>query len=89
MSLKPIVRLNDQSDHGGYMISAAGKPVVNGIKVCVDGDMHFCPIKDHGTTPVRSTTHHTTQGKGLVRAGDRAGCGAVLIGGSPTVTMGD
>lgn len=88
MSLKAIIRQNDPSDHGGYMISAGGKPVVNGLKLCVDGDIHVCPIKDHGNTPVRSTTRYTTGGKGVLRAGDVAGCGAVLISGSPTVTMG-
>ena len=80
---KAIVRLGDPSDHGGTMITAGGSFRVDGITVCVDQDMHQCPIKGHGVTPVTSTTAITkTNGKGILRVGDRAGCGAVIIKGS-------
>lgn len=77
-----IVRLGDQSDHGGKMVSATGRFTVNGKQVCVNGDMHQCPIPGHGTTPVSSSSKTKTNGKSVVRTGDKAGCGATLVQGS-------
>lgn len=89
MSNKAIVREGDTSSHGGYMITASGKPRVNGLNICLDGDRHYCPKKDHGTTSVSATTHHTSGGKAILRVGDVAGCGAVINSGSPNTTMGE
>lgn len=75
-----LVKLGDVSDHGGKMVQASGGFTVDGVAGCVQGDMHQCPIKGHGTTPVSSTTRHTGLGKGLLRSGDKAGCGASIIG---------
>ena len=84
MSEKKVVRLGDTSDHGGSMISAGGHFRTDGKTVCVDGDIHHCPIKGHGNTPVSATTITTrTGGKGILRVGDIAGCGAKIISGSP------
>ena len=77
-----IVRIDDTSDHGGKMISASGRFTVNGKPVCVDGDIHECPIRGHGNTPVSSSSKTTTGGKSVVRVGDKAGCGATLVTGS-------
>lgn len=75
-----IVRLNDPSDHGGKMISATGGYTVDGVNGCVHGDMHDCPIRGHGITPVSSSSSATGAGKPIIRTGDKAGCGASLIG---------
>ncbi len=80
-----VVRIGDPSDHGGEMVSASGHFTVNGKQVCVSGDMHQCPIHGHGTTPVTSTSKTKSNGKSVVRVGDVAGCGAVLIQGSGNV----
>lgn len=86
MSSKPVVRKGDQSSHGGYMVTAGGKPLVNGLQLCVSGDLHVCPIRGHGTTAVSGTTEKFySNGKKVLRVGDVAGCGAVLTTGSPTV----
>lgn len=81
-----IIRLGDPSDHGGSMVSATGKSTTNGIKTCVSGDMHSCPQYGHGTTSVVSSTHVTDSGKGIIKVGDRAGCGAILTNGSPNIS---
>lgn len=80
--MSKIVRLGDQSDHGGEMVSANANFIVNGIKGCVDGDLHRCPKPGHGTTPVTSTSRTQSNGKGILRVGDEAQCGAKLIQGS-------
>ena len=77
-----MIRLNDPSDHGGYMVTASGKARIGGLQGCVSGDMHVCPIKDHGTTPVTSSSKCTSNGRSVVRVGDVAGCGAQLVRGS-------
>lgn len=77
-----IVRLGDQSDHGGKMVSATANFTVNGKRVCVSGDQHECPIRGHGTTAVTSTSKTVSGGKPIIRVGDKAGCGAVLTQGS-------
>ena len=77
---KTLIRLGDPSSHGGYMITAGGKFKNDGLAGCVSGDLHQCPIHDHGTTPVQGTSLVTrTNGKVILRSGDIAGCGAVLL----------
>lgn len=78
-----VVRLGDTSSHGGSMVSASGSFKVNGKMVCVNGDMHSCPIPYHGTTPVSSFTSLISNGKPVTRTGDAAGCGAIITTGSP------
>lgn len=75
-----VVKLNDASDHGGKMIQASGDYTVDGVQGCVHGDMHQCPIRGHGTTPVSATGDSTAAGKGILRTGDKAGCGATITG---------
>lgn len=77
-----IVRLGDTSDHGGVMISAGSTVLVNGIPMCVDQDMHSCPIRGHGVTPVAGTASFRSGGKRGVKTGDGAGCGATIVTGS-------
>lgn len=86
-TIKPVVRLGDVSSHGGTMTTATGTPLkADGITVCKNGDHHTCPITGHGTTTVTSTTTLLKAGGDFVlRTGDQAGCGAVLIQGSPTL----
>lgn len=83
------VRLGDGSDHGGVMISAGSAVVVNGVQLCLDQDMHSCPLPYHGITPVTATSSvKTTDGKRVIKIGDIAGCGAIIVQGSPTLTVG-
>lgn len=84
--MSQIVRLGDTSDHGGYMVSATGKFRINGKITCIDGDLHQCPIKGHGTTPVVSSRSLKSNGKSVTAVGDAAGCGAVLNSGGTVKT---
>lgn len=84
-----IIRLGDSSNHGGTMVSASSVNFqVNGKKVCVNGDMHSCPIPYHGTTAVSSACSVTSGGQPILHVGNVAGCGAVLSSGSPDTTTG-
>ncbi len=50
------------------------------------GDMHVCPIKGHGTTPIVSGTGSlTVNGKPTACVGDKVGCGASIIEGTPVM----
>ena len=78
----------DFSTHGGVIFIGNGQFTINGVKTCVNGDIHHCPIFGHGNTPVSATTLTTfSGGKKVIKAGDLAGCGAIMTG-SPTVTIG-
>ena len=78
-----FVRLGDTSDHGGEMISATATIMINGIEVCVDQDIHRCPIPGHGDTAVTGTAGPMNNGKRYIKTGDQAGCGATITAGSP------
>lgn len=77
-----IVRLGDNSSHGGSMITANGRFKVNGIQACVNGDLHSCPIPGHGTTAIVSVSPTKSNGQCVSKIGDQVGCGAVIVSGS-------
>jgi len=55
----------------------------NLIAACV-GDMHVCPIKGHGSSPIMSNgSSILVEGKPIARVGDVTGCGAVITQGYP------
>jgi uncharacterized Zn-binding protein involved in type VI secretion len=81
-----LARLGEQSSHGGTIISASASDIVaNGIGVAIEGDLHSCPIEGHGITPITSTSPNHSGGKGLIKAGDVAECGAIITTGSMNV----
>ncbi|WP_372999891.1 phospholipase effector Tle1 domain-containing protein [Marinobacter sp.] len=55
----------------------------NLIAACV-GDMHVCPIKGHGSSPILPNgSSILVEGKPIARVGDVTGCGAVITQGYP------
>lgn len=82
------VKVGDSSDHGGVMVSASSSFSVNGASICVDQDMHVCPIPGHGTTQVSATSSVRNKGKKIIKVGDVAGCGATIVTSSSTLTVG-
>jgi len=71
---KPQARLGDISNHGGVIITSAALTMVNGIPVARMGDLHSCPIKGHGVTPIVTGSFKTiTEGKPNARIGDITG----------------
>lgn len=86
---EPLARLGDTSSHGGIIITSASKTFVNGIPVARKGDLHSCPIKGHGVTPITGGSDSVfVEGSAAARVGDSIGCGAVITSGSPNATSG-
>jgi len=85
----PIARLGDKSSHGGTIISSASRTYVNGKLVARKGDLHSCPIKGHGVTPITSGSDSVlVEGQPAARIGDSVGCGATITAGSPDTEAG-
>ena len=83
MGLSPVVRVGDQSDHGGSMITANGKYKDENKQAGVNGDLHSCPLPGHGVTSVSASSVNTSSGgPKILRIGDVAGCGARIATGS-------
>lgn len=80
-----VAVLGSTSSHGGHIITASTDVVAHGIGVAREGDLHACPIHGHGITPMTSTSTVKVDGRSVVRVGDVAGCGAVIIQGVPDV----
>lgn len=61
-----VIRLGDQTSHGGKVISAVSDFKVLGKPVAVDGDMTFCP-QCKGTYPIKTShserIHNGKEGK--------------------------
>lgn len=85
MAQFPVARLGDTSDHGGFIISVTTQfTFANGIKVARVGDLHFCPKKGHGITPiVNGSGNYVCEGKITAVVNSKCGCGAKIITGSP------
>ena len=81
---RPQARLGDVTNHGGVIITGANRTTVNGKPAARMGDLHVCPLPFHGVTPIVTGSPDTiTEGKPNARIGDMAGCGAVIVTGSP------
>jgi len=83
------VRQGDGSSHGGTVISGAPKVFIVGAPAARVGDLHSCPLRGHGTTPIVSGSAKVTiAGSPAARTGDATACGASLIAGQSKVTIG-
>jgi uncharacterized Zn-binding protein involved in type VI secretion len=74
-----VIRLNDQTDHGGKVISASSESVVMGKVAALQDDMTFCP-KCKGKFAIKpdgAGAKH--KGKPYAYDGDTTECGARLI----------
>ncbi len=82
MATDNVAVLNSTSSHGGVMSSASGSHATTPQgAVCVEGDLHNCPIQGHGITPVTSVATKTmVNGKLVIINGSVAGCGAIING---------
>lgn len=84
--MSAVARLGDTSDHGGTIISASTNTKANSLGVARAGDLHDCPRRGHGVTPLTPITTKTfVNGRLVITVGAVAGCGAVIITGSPNV----
>lgn len=74
-----VIRMNDQTDHGGKVTGASSGTVVMGQLAALEGDMTFCP-KCKGSFAIktdRAGAKH--EGKHYAYHGDVTECGAHLI----------
>jgi len=98
---KPAARVGDQTAHGGT-IAPPGAPMVliGGMPAARMNDMHICPMLNPGTPPpphvggqiIATCTSVLISGMPAARMGDTAICQgppATIVGGCPTVLIGD
>jgi uncharacterized Zn-binding protein involved in type VI secretion len=74
-----VIRLGDQTDHGGEVISASSETIVMGKAAAIKGDMTHCPTckGDFAIKPDGNGAKH--EGKPYAYDGDVTECGARLI----------
>ena len=74
-----VIRLNDQTDHGGKVISATSETIAMGKAAAIQDDMTFCP-KCKGNFAIKpdgAGAKHN--GKPYAYDDDVTACGARLI----------
>jgi len=82
-----LAQLGSLSSHGGVITSVSSTILCEGKLVACVGDVHTCPIKGHGSTPiVDGNPGVIVNGKILARIGSTTGCGATITTGSVSVT---
>ena len=83
MSEGNIAVIGTTSSHGGVMVTANGNNfrTAQGA-VCLQGDLHSCPIPGHGVTAIVSgcSASSMSNGKAVAIEGAQAACGATLNG---------
>ena len=76
---KGVIRLGDQTSHGGRVVSANSGTVVLGKPAALAGDMTVCP-QCKGSFPIQpGGSGNVHAGKEYAYDGDAAACGAKLI----------
>jgi len=75
-----LIRLGDDTDHGGKVISASSKMRFSGRAVARKGDLVSCPkCKVHPNPIIEGDDTMTDDGIPVARHGHRAACGCRLI----------
>ena len=83
----PIALLGSASDHGGRVITGQSTYLIDDQPAACQGDLHECPIKGHGVTPIlEGAANFLIDGRPAAYVGCRTGCGATLIQGAPNFT---
>ncbi|AZN35136.1 PAAR domain-containing protein [Iodobacter ciconiae] len=84
--MKRVIRLGDQTSHGGVVVSAASTSNMFGKPVALLGDKVSCPIPGHGVCPIiEGDPSWNVGGKPVALEGHKTSCGAVLISSMPEV----
>ncbi len=86
-------RVGDPTNHGGVIIGPGAPTVmIGGMPAAVMGDTHVSPIPPTSHIPsslfILGSTTVMIGGKPALRVTDPCGCGAMPIGGCPTVMIG-
>ncbi|MDW5418944.1 PAAR domain-containing protein [Iodobacter sp. CM08] len=84
--MKRVIRLGDQTSHGGVVLSGASTTNMFGKPVALLGDKVSCPVPGHGVCPiVEGDPTWAVGGKAVALEGHKTSCGAVLISSMPEV----
>ena len=89
-----IARVGDTTNHGGTLVGPGVATVlVGGMPAAVSGDMHVCSLPPNGHQPtaspfISSNATVLIGGRPVVTTTDSCGCGAMVVIGAPTVTVG-
>jgi len=76
---KGVIRLGDQTTHGGKVISGQATFKVLGKTVAVEGDITMCP-QCKGTFPIQpASSERRHNDRPVAYDGDTAACGARLL----------
>jgi len=83
---RPTAHIGTISSHGGVVITGAFNVFICSLLGARCGDLHACPLKGHGVTPIVTCSPNTFfNSRGVARQFDVAGCGAMLMVVCPTV----
>lgn len=75
-----LAHIGTISSHGGVVITGAVNVMVCGRLASMQFDLHVCPRKKHGVTPIVTASETVfTNGRRNARQFDVCGCGAVLL----------
>lgn len=74
-----VIRLNDKTDHGGYVTKASSGTIVMGQPAALAGDMTYCP-QCKGEFPIKPDGDGAKhEGTSYAYHDDLTACGAHLI----------
>lgn len=75
-----IIRLGDETDHSGRVVSASDHMEFDGRRVARKGDEVTCPLHDnHPNLIIEGDETMTDDGVPIARHGHRAMCGCRLL----------
>ena len=84
-----VVRLGDQTSHGGVVISASATHTIEGVGIARVGDQVSCPKAGHGVNDIlEGAATYTIDGRQVALHGHRCACGCTLIASWLTATHG-
>lgn len=77
---RAVIRLGDDTSHGGKVITASARMTIDGIPVALWGDRCSCPIDGHDTCVIcEGEPEAIYDGRPVALEGHKTDCGAVLI----------
>lgn len=78
--VRAVIRLGDHTSHGGQVVSASARMVIDGIPVALWGDHCSCPIDGHDSCVIcEGEPGAIVDGRPLALEGHKTSCGATLM----------
>jgi uncharacterized Zn-binding protein involved in type VI secretion len=82
--MRKVIRLGDDTSHGGKVVSASSHVTVGGKPVARLGDKCTCPKRGHNNCViVEGDAAWTIDGIPVALEGHKISCGAVLVSSAP------